>query len=116
MGEIFRARDSRLGREVALKRLPETVASDPERRARFDREARTLAALNHPGIVTIFAVEEADGHLVIVMELVDGRPLAGVTLEGGLPSGRVLAIARSSAPSPTRTRAASCTATSSPTT
>jgi serine/threonine protein kinase len=61
MGEVFEAEDSRLGRVVAIKILPAGVAADPDRRARFEREARAVAALNHPNIVTIHAVEEADG-------------------------------------------------------
>lgn len=61
MGEVFRARDPKLGRDVALKLLPDAAAHDPERLARFEREARTLASLNHPAIVTIYAVEEAAG-------------------------------------------------------
>ena len=64
MGEVYRARDPRLKREVALKVLPPEVASDPERLERFEREAQTLAALNHPHIVTIFSVEEADDERV----------------------------------------------------
>src|SRR5262252_530080 len=75
MGEVYRARDPKLGREIAIKVLPEDVARDPERLARFEREARALAALNHPGIVTIFAVEEADGARFLAMELVDGDSL-----------------------------------------
>jgi Tol biopolymer transport system component len=93
MGEVFRARDHRLGREVALKILPETIGSDAERRARFEREARSLAALNHPSIVTIFAVEEADGRQYIAMECVDGRMLSDVIPKGGLALERLLNIA-----------------------
>src|SRR5512134_35336 len=76
MGEVFRARDPRLGREVAIKVLPDAVARDPERLARFEREARLLAALSHPGIASIFGVEEADGARALVMELVEGPTLA----------------------------------------
>ena len=61
MGEVYRASDTKLGRDIALKVLPADVARDPERLARFQREAKTLAALDHPNIVTVFAVEEADG-------------------------------------------------------
>src|SRR5246127_4582345 len=75
MGEVYRARDPKLGRDVAIKVLPEAVARDPERLARFEREARSLAALNHPGIVTIFAVDEADGTRFLAMELVEGDSL-----------------------------------------
>src|SRR5215470_314130 len=76
MGEVYRARDPRLGREIAIKVLPQDVARDPERLARFEREARALAALNHPGIVTIFAVEEAEGGArFLAIELVEGDGL-----------------------------------------
>jgi len=75
MGEVYRERDLSLGREVALKLLPESVASDADRRARFEREARLVASLNHPNIVTIHSVEQADDKLFITMELVKGRPL-----------------------------------------
>src|SRR5215471_10317829 len=75
MGEVYRARDPKLGRDVAIKVLPEDVARDPDRLARFEREARSLAALNHPGIVTIFAVEEAEGARFLAMELVEGDGL-----------------------------------------
>src|ERR1035437_8774732 len=71
MGEVYRARDTRLGREVALKILPPDVANDPIRRARFELEARAVAALNHPNIVAIYDVGEG----YIITELVDGRPL-----------------------------------------
>ena len=72
MGEVYRARDTRLGREVALKILPASVAADPERLARFDREARLLAALTHPRIATLHALEQIEGRPVLVMELVSG--------------------------------------------
>src|SRR5882757_6248423 len=73
MGEVYRARDSRLGRDVALKILPVEVANDPSRRQRFELEARAVAALNHPNIVAIYDVGEG----YIVSELVDGEPLRG---------------------------------------
>jgi Tol biopolymer transport system component len=76
MGEVYRAVDSRLGREVAIKVLPEAFTRDPERLARFEREARVLASLNHPNIAGIHQVEEADGLLLLVMELVEGEDLA----------------------------------------
>src|SRR5919108_3822608 len=76
MGEVYRARDTKLGREVALKILPEAFAHDPERVARFQREAKTLAALNHPHIATIHGLEEAGGSQFLVMELVEGDTLA----------------------------------------
>jgi adenylate cyclase len=76
MGEVYRARDSRLGRDVALKVLPPEMATDPNRLKRFQREARAVAALNHPHIVTIHSVEEADGRHFLTMELVDGVALS----------------------------------------
>jgi serine/threonine protein kinase len=69
MGEVYRARDTRLDRDVAIKVLPETFASDPERVARFQREAKTLAALNHPHIAAIYGIEESGGMHAVVMEL-----------------------------------------------
>ena len=93
MGEVYRARDTRLGRQVALKLLPEDAASDPERLERFDREARTLAGLDHPAIVTIYAVEEAEGKHFIAMTLVEGGTLADVLPKGGFPFERLLGIA-----------------------
>ncbi len=85
MGEVYRARDTRLGREVALKVLPESVASDAERVARFEREARRLASLNHPNIATMHAFEELGGVGVLVMEVVEGPTLAERLREGPLP-------------------------------
>src|SRR5208337_4616778 len=73
MGEVYRAKDTKLKREVALKVLPDSFASDPERMARFQREAEVLASLNHPNIAQIYGVEER----AIVMELVPGQPLKG---------------------------------------
>ena len=73
MGEVYRARDTKLGRDVAIKILPASFALDPDRLARFEREARLLASLNHPHIAQIYAVEEADGVGAIVMELVEGE-------------------------------------------
>ena len=70
MGEVFAAEDTKLNRRVAIKILPEDLATDPERRERFEREAKTIAALNHPNIVTIYSVEEVDGLHFITMELV----------------------------------------------
>ena len=85
MGEVYRARDTRLGREVALKVLPESVASDAERVTRFEREARRLASLNHPNIATLHAFEEQGGVGVLVMEVVEGPTLAERLKEGPLP-------------------------------
>ncbi len=90
MGEVYRARDSRLGREVAIKVLPEAVASSPDRLARFEREARTVAGLNHPNIVTLFSVEDEDGVRFLTMELVEGQSLDRLVTPGGLPISRVL--------------------------
>jgi serine/threonine protein kinase len=75
MGEVFRARDPRLGRDVAIKVLPAAMAQDPDRLARFKREARAVAALNHPHIVTIYSVEQAGDIHFLTMELVEGKPL-----------------------------------------
>jgi Tol biopolymer transport system component len=92
MGEVFAAEDTRLHRRVAIKVLSGLMASDVERRQRFEREAQAIAALNHPNIVTIHAVEEAAGVPFIVMELVDGRPLSDLIKAGGLPLDTLLRI------------------------
>jgi serine/threonine protein kinase len=76
MGEVYRARDTKLQRDVAVKFLPHAFTSDPERLSRFEGEARTLAALNHPNIGAIYGFEEADGLRFLVLELVDGQTLA----------------------------------------
>ena len=95
MGEVWRAHDTKLGRDVALKLLPAAFAADPERLARFEREARLLAALNHPNIATLHGVEDASGVVGLVMELVDGPTLADrIAGAGALPLGDVLVIAR----------------------
>jgi serine/threonine protein kinase len=93
MGEVYRARDPRLKRDVAVKVLPAELASEPERLKRFQREAETLAALNHPHIVTIFSVEEAEEHRFLTMELVEGKTLARVIPRDGLPLSRFFPIA-----------------------
>ena len=92
MGEVYRAHDDRLGRDVALKILPADVATNPERLARFRREARAVAALNHPHIVTIFSIEEANGVPFMTMELVEGRSLEHALAGGGLPLDRFFDI------------------------
>ena len=92
MGEVYRAIDTKLGRAVALKVLPPAMARDPERLARFDREARAVAALNHPHIVTLYSVEESEGTCFLTMELVEGDPLAAHITKGGLPLDRILGI------------------------
>jgi serine/threonine protein kinase len=76
MGEVYRARDTKLKRDVALKVLPDSFASDPDRLARFTREAQTLASLNHPNIAHIHGLEESGGVTAIVMELVEGDDLS----------------------------------------
>ncbi len=93
MGQVYRATDTKLGRDVALKVLPAEMASDPERLERFRREAKALAALDHPGIVTIFSVEEADAVHFLTMQLVEGQPLDHLIAAGGLPRERFLEIA-----------------------
>src|SRR6516225_4226780 len=75
MGEVYRARDSRLNRDVAIKILPLNFAADPDRRARFEREAQTIASLSHPNILAIFDTGVHDGHLFIVTELLEGDTL-----------------------------------------
>ena len=95
MGVVYLAEDTVLGRQVALKILPAEMAQSPERLERFRREARVIAALNHPNIVTIYSVEEADGVHFLTMELVEGRQLGALIEPGGLPLARQLAVARS---------------------
>ncbi len=93
MGEVFRARDTRLGREVAIKALPAEFARDPERRERFEREARLLASLNHPIIAAIYGLEDSGGAPHLVLELVDGVSLAErLAAQGALPPGEALAL------------------------
>ncbi|MGH9495578.1 MAG: protein kinase domain-containing protein [Candidatus Sulfotelmatobacter sp.] len=93
MGEVYRATDTKLGRDVALKVLPPDVASDPERLARFQREARAVAALNHPNVVTLYSVEESDGVHFLTMELIEGQSLDRMISSNGLPADRVIEIA-----------------------
>src|SRR5436305_1551275 len=93
MGEVYRARDSRLGREVALKVLPAEVSADPARRARFEQEARAAAALNHPNIVGTHDVGDQDGVFYIVSELVPGDTLSVLLEQGPLPTRKLLDIA-----------------------
>jgi serine/threonine protein kinase len=94
MGEVYRARDATLGRDVALKVLPGIFLSDAERLARFEREARLLAALNHPHIGAIYGVEDADGVRALVLELVEGETLADRIQRGPIPVRDALAIGR----------------------
>lgn len=92
MGEVYRARDLRLGRDIALKVLPDDVASSPDRLARFEREARAVAALNHPNIVTLHSIEDHEGIRFLTMEMIDGQSLDKQITPGGLPVARVLEI------------------------
>jgi serine/threonine-protein kinase len=92
MGEVYRAEDMRLGRQVALKVLPEAFLADPERLSRFQREARALAAVRHPGIAHVHGLEEVDGRQLLVMELVEGETLAERLERGPLPVDEVLAV------------------------
>ena len=94
MGEVYRAHDTKLGRDVALKIVPELFASDRDRLARFTREAQTLAALNHPNIAHIHGLEESGGIRAIVMELVEGEDLAQRLVRGPVPVDEALPIAR----------------------
>ena len=94
MGEVFRARDTKLNRDVALKVLPDSFASDPDRLARFTREAQTLAAINHPNIAHIHGFEESGGVRAIVMELVEGDDLSQRIALGAIPLDEALPIAK----------------------
>ena len=94
MGEVYRATDTRLGRAVAVKFLPEEFFGDAERVARFEREARLLATLNHPGIATIHSFEEISGRHLLVMEVVEGEDLAERLARGPIPREEALPIAR----------------------
>jgi len=94
MGEVYRARDTKLGRDVAIKVLPESVAKNPEHLARFRREAQLLAALNHPSVAAIYGIEDANGSHALVMELVEGPTLADRIARGPIPLEEALSIAR----------------------
>src|SRR5262245_2021799 len=102
MGEVYHARDTRLGRDVAVKVLPAALMSDPDRLTRLEREARVLASLNHPHVAQIYGVEEADGVRALVLELVEGPTLAEVIAGDArrpkagrpLPLDRAVAVAR----------------------
>jgi serine/threonine protein kinase len=93
MGEVYSARDTKLGREVAIKVLPEEFMEHSEKLARFEREARLLAALNHPKIATLYGVEEFEAKPFLVMELVEGETLADRIARGPLPVEEALAVA-----------------------
>ena len=94
MGEVYRARDTKLGREVALKVLPETFAADPDRLARFAREAQLLASLSHPHIAAIYGLEDSGDRRALVLELVEGPTLADRIAEGPMPIEDALRVAR----------------------
>ncbi len=94
MGQVWRARDSRLNRDVALKVLPDSFANDPDRLARFTREAQTLAALNHPNIAAVYGLEESGGVRALVMELVEGDDLSQRIARGAIPIDEALPIAK----------------------
>jgi serine/threonine protein kinase len=94
MGEVYRARDGKLNRDVALKILPETFAPNAERLARFKREAQLLASLNHPNIAAIYGFEESNGMQALVLELVEGPTLADRIAQGPIPIDETVAIAR----------------------
>jgi eukaryotic-like serine/threonine-protein kinase len=94
MGEVYRAKDTRLKRDVAIKVLPDSFATDPERLARFHREAELLAALNHPNIAAVYGLEQAGGTTAIVLELIDGETLADLIARGPLAAGDAWPIAR----------------------
>jgi serine/threonine-protein kinase len=93
MGAVYRARDTRLGRDVAIKTLLDSFTSDADRIARFEREAKVLASINHPNIASLYGVEELDGHLFLVMELVEGETLADRLRRGPLPVEDALDVA-----------------------
>src|SRR5688500_19522930 len=94
MGEVYRARDARLNRDVALKVLPELFALDPDRLARFRREAQVLASLNHPNIAAIHGLEESNSVQALVLELVEGPTLADRIANGSIPPDEAVPIAR----------------------
>src|SRR5262245_2197859 len=93
MGEVYRAHDARLGRDVAVKTLPAGLAATPERRARFEQEARAASALHHPNIITILDIGEDGGVAWIAMELVEGKTLRELLAAGQLPTRKSLEIA-----------------------
>ena len=94
MGEVYQARDTKLDRDVALKVLPEAFTADPDRLARFEREAKVLASLNHPNIGTIYGLEEAEGVKALVLELIEGPTLADRIKQGAIPVDEALPIAK----------------------
>ena len=114
MGQVWRAKDTRLGRDVAVKILPEEFSDDAERLRRFEREAKLLASLNHPHVAQIYGVDQVGDTCFIVMELVGGEPLSERIARAGSPwTRRSTSAGRSPRGSKRRTRPASCIATSS---
>ena len=94
MGQVYRATDTTLGRQVAIKILPDAFATDPERLVRFEREAKTLASLNHPHIAAIYGFEKSAGLHALVMELVEGEDLSQPIARGAIPVDEALPIAK----------------------
>jgi eukaryotic-like serine/threonine-protein kinase len=94
MGEVYRARDTKLNREVAIKVLLPAVANDPDRLTRFSREAQVLASLNHPNIAAIYGIEEGSGVTALIMELVEGDDLSQRIARGAIPIDEALPIAK----------------------
>jgi serine/threonine protein kinase len=94
MGEVYRARDTRLDRDIAIKVLPVAFAADAERLVRFQREAKVLASLNHPHIAAIYGLEDAEGVKALVMELVEGEDLVQRLVRGAIPLDEALPIAK----------------------
>src|ERR1700681_3221820 len=94
MGDVYQATDSKLGRSVAIKLLPEAFTNDADRAARFEREARVLASLNHPNIAAIYGIEESGGRKFLVMELVPGETLADRIKRGAIPLDESLSVAK----------------------
>ena len=100
MGQVYRAKDARLNRVVAVKALHESFAGHPERVARFQREAQLLASLNHPNIAAIYGVEEAQGSTFLVLEFVDGQPLSEILKAGPMPEAETTARKKPRLPKP----------------
>ena len=111
MGEVYRARDTRLDRDVAIKVLPESIVHDPDRLARFEREARVLAALNHSLIAHVYGLEESGRVRAIVMELVEGPTLEERIAQGRDPGLRGAPASRGSSPRRSRRRTSSASST-----
>ena len=93
MGEVYRAKDTKLNRDVALKILPDAFAADPDRRARFAREAQLLASLHHPNIAGIYGVEDSGDAHALAMEFVDGEDLSAIIARGRMPPAEALPVA-----------------------